>query len=60
MNNKTSLKYLSYLTIFVWYADCTAGVNTTGGGGGGVTDTSTVIRLQKGKMEYVILIYEFF
>ena len=41
--------YLAYLTVFVWYADCTAGVNTARGGGGGVTDTGTVIRLDKRK-----------
>ena len=41
--------YFAYLTIFVWYADSTAGVNTARGGGGGVTDTGTVIRLDKGR-----------
>ena len=51
MNKKTSLKYFVYLTIFVWYADCTAGVDTARGGG--VTYTGTVIRLDKGEMEYV-------
>ena len=53
MNKKTSLKYFVYLTIFVWYADSTAGVDTARGRGGGVTDTGTVIRLDKGKMVYV-------
>ena len=53
MNKKTSPKYFAYLTIFVWYADCTAGVVTARGGGGGVTHTGTVIRLDKGEMVYV-------
>ena len=55
MDQKTS-KYLAYLTIFVWYADCTAGVDTARGGG--VTHTGTVIRLDRGILEYVT--YEFF